>query len=259
MPTAIKQQFAIPSLEEMLQHGVHFGHQTSRRHPKMQPYIFTNRQRVSVIDLERTQDKLREAMEFAHQITVNGGVILFVGSKKQARDIVRDAAIRCGAPYIVGRWIGGIFTNFENVGKLIEKMKKLEDDEQSGEWNKYKKSEQMAFKKEQLKLNEFVGGIRAMTKLPKAIFVVDIKKEKTAIAEATKKNIPIIAMTDTNVNPDKVQYPIPANDDAINSINLITKCIADAILAGRSAAVQKESAVEPKKPAAKQTARVSNE
>lgn len=224
---------AVPTLEEMLKAGVHFGHQSSRRHPKMARFIFTKRNNINVIDLEQTREYLLQAMEFARQISANGGTILIVCSKKQGRASVRLAAERCGMPYIVGRWIGGVFTNFDQVGKLINKLKTLEREEQDGSWNKYKKSEQMAFKKEMEKLREFVGGLHSVTKLPKAIFVVDIKKEKTAVAEANKKNIPIIAMTDTNVNPDLVQYPIPANDDAVSAISLIVNCLADAILEGK--------------------------
>lgn len=223
----------VPSLEEMLKAGVHFGHQTSRRHPKMASYIFTKRNNIHVIDLEATHAKLIEAIEFARQIAANGGAILFLGSKRQARESVKKAAERCGMPYIVGRWIGGVFTNFETVSKLIDKLKRLESEEASGAWEKYKKSEQLAFKKEQLKLLEFVGGIRTMTKLPKAVFIVDIKKEKTAVAEAAKKHIPIIAITDTNVNPETVQYPIPANDDAVSAITLVTNCIAAAVEEGK--------------------------
>jgi small subunit ribosomal protein S2 len=213
----------------------------------MSPFIFTKRQNIHVIDLEQTQSRLQEAMDFARQIAMNGGNILFLGSKKQARDIVKKAAESCGMPYIVGRWIGGVFTNFDTVSGLVNKMKKLEAEQKDGSWDKYKKSEQVAFSKEMNKLQEFVGGIREMTKLPKAIFVVDIKKEKTAIAEAAKKNIPIIAISDTNVNPDLVQYPIPANDDAMKDIELITNCIAGAIADAKKSAPAKAPVKEEDK------------
>lgn len=226
----------LPTLEDMLKAGVHFGHQSSRRHPKMIQYIYTKRGNVHVIDLAQTRKKLEIALEFTRQIVANGGMILFVASKKQARDVVKAAAERCGMPYVVGRWIGGMFTNFDQVGKLLKKLKELENEEKTGGWEKYKKSEQLNFRKELAKLREFVGGIHTMTKLPKAVYLVDIKKEKTAVAEANKKNIPIIAMTDTNVNPELVQYPIPANDDAISSIALITNVLADAIAQGRTEA-----------------------
>lgn len=229
----------------MLKAGVHFGHQSSRRHPKMIQYIYTKRGTVHVIDLVQTRKKLEVALEFTRQIVANGGAILFVASKKQAREVVKAAAERCGMPYVVGRWIGGIFTNFEQVGKLLKKLKELENEEKTGGWEKYKKSEQLNFRKELNKLREFVGGIHTMTKLPKAVYLVDIKKEKTAVAEANKKNIPIIAMTDTNVNPELVQYPIPSNDDAISSISLITNVLADAIAQGRTDAPAAKNDAQP--------------
>lgn len=219
----------LPSLEEMLKMGVHFGHQASKRHPKMSQFIFTKRNDVNIIDLEQTRSKLIEALDFVRHIAANGGAILFLGSKKQARDIIKASAERCGMPYIVGRWIGGIFTNFDHVSKLVNKLQKLESEEAQGGWEKYKKSEQVAFKKELNKLEEFVGGIRTMSKLPKAVFIVDLKKEKTAVAEANKKGIPIVAMVDTNVNPELAQYAIPANDDAMSSIALISNLLADTI------------------------------
>ena len=225
----------IPSLLEMLKSGVHFGHQTSKRHPKMAPYIYAERSGVNIIDLEQTRAKLDEALKFVEQITANGGVILFLGTKKQARELVKTAAIACDSPYIVARWIGGTITNFENVSKLIRKLTQLEQSAQSGDWKKYTKKEQVAFTKELNKLNDFVGGIKLMNKLPKALFVVDIKKEKTAVAEANKKGIPIIALVDTNVNPQLVQYPIPANDDAIKSIQLISQLVSDTIRASKKA------------------------
>ncbi len=223
----------IPTALEMLKSGVHFGHQVQKRHPKMQPYIYAKRNGVSIIDLEQTRIKLQEALDFVSQIVANGGVILFLGTKKQARNGVKAAAEKSDSPYIIGRWIGGTFTNFENINKLFTKLKTLEADNKSGEWKKYTKKEQVALTKESHKLNEFVGGVKDMTKLPKAIFVVDVKKEETAVAEANNKGIPIIAITDTNVNPDMVQYPIPANDDAVRSIEMISNLIAEAIIAAR--------------------------
>ncbi len=218
---------------EMLKAGVHFGHQTSKRHPKMSTYIFTKRSGVSIVDLEQTRVKLEEALNFVEQITSNGGVILFLGTKKQARDVVKKAAVSSASPYVVGRWIGGTFTNFDQVSGLVKKLKELCKDEETGDWKKYTKKEQVSFRKEQHKLEEFVGGMRDMGKLPKAIFIVDIKKEKTAVAEANNKGIPIIAMVDTNVNPDLVQYPIPANDDAIRSVEMISDLIAQTIIQSR--------------------------
>lgn len=219
----------IPSLEELLKQGVHFGHKTSKRHPKASRYIHTERNGIHIIDLQQTADSLKVALEFVEKIIKANGQILFVGSKKQAREIVKAAAIGCGMPYIIGRWLGGTFTNFENIVKLTRKLEKMEKEEEEGAWELYTKKEQAMFKKEMAKLQENVGGVKSMKRLPQAIYVVDIKKERTAISEARKTGIPIIAMTDTNVNPELVSYAIPANDDAVKSIELITNLIADTI------------------------------
>lgn len=219
----------IPSPLEMLKAGVHFGHQTFKRHPKMKPYIFTKRNGVSIIDLEQTKTCLETALEFASQITANGGVILFLGTKKQAREAIKKAALASESPYITTRWIGGTFTNYENISKLFARLKELERGFESGEWKKYTKKEQVTLSKEMEKLQSFVGGIKDMNKLPKAVFVVDIKKEQTAVAEANKRGIPVIAMVDTNVNPEMVQYAIPANDDAVKSIDMIATLLAETI------------------------------
>jgi small subunit ribosomal protein S2 len=219
----------IPSLEELLKKGVHFGHKTSKRHPKMSPFIFTKRNGVHVIDLEATVANLKDALAFVEKITKAGGTILFIGSKKQAKTIVREAAESCGMPYIIGRWLGGTFTNFDNIVKLTKKLEELDSGKADGTWDRYTKKEQVTFSKHLNKLEDTVGGIRKMQKLPEAVFVVDIKKEKTAVMEANKVGLPIIAMTDTNTNPEMVKYPIPANDDAIKSIEIITNLVADTI------------------------------
>ena len=219
----------LPTLEELLKMGVHFGHQTAKRYPKAQSYIHSQRGGIHIIDLEKTQEALKKAMEFAQKITKSGGLILFIGSKKQAKKIVAEAAKNCGMPYITGRWLGGTFTNFENISKLTRKLDRMEKEEVDGTWEVYTKKEQVTFKKELGKLQETVGGIKMMKTLPKAIFVVDIRKEKTAVSEANRMKIPIIAMVDTNVNPEKTQYPIPANDDAVKSIDIITNLMANAI------------------------------
>ena len=222
------------TMREMLEAGVHFGHQTSKRYPKANSYIHTERNGVHIIDLQKTVQALEKAVAFVEKTVKAGGVILFVGSKKQARNIIKEAAESCSMPYIVGRWLGGTFTNFENIVKLTRKLEKLEKEEEDGTWEMYTKKEQVTFKKELNKLIENVGGIKKMKTLPKAIFVVDLKKEGTAVAEANKMGIPVIALTDTNVNPELAQYPIPANDDAIKSIEVITDVIADAIRNSRS-------------------------
>ncbi|MBU1202951.1 30S ribosomal protein S2 [Patescibacteria group bacterium] len=224
---------SLPTLEELLKSGVHFGHQTSKRYPKAASYIHSQRGGVHIIDLQKTVEGLQKAIDFVTKLTKGGGLILFVGSKKQAKAIVKEQAIGCGMPYIIGRWLGGTFTNFENIVKLTKKLEKMEREEEDGTWDLYTKKEQVVFKKEMEKLQENVGGIKQMKNLPKAIFVVDIKKEKTAIAEANKMKIPVIAMVDTNVNPELVDYPIPANDDALKSIEIITSLLADAVKKAR--------------------------
>jgi small subunit ribosomal protein S2 len=219
----------IPSLEELLKKGVHFGHKTSKRHPKASRYIHTDRNGVHIIDLQKTVEALPMVLDFAEKLTKANGQILFIGSKKQARELVKSAADSCQSPYIIGRWLGGTFTNFENIVKLTRKLEKMEKDEEDGVWELYTKKEQVNFRKELNKLKENVGGIKAMKRLPQAIYVVDVIKEKTAVSEARKMNIPIIAMTDTNVNPELVTHAIPANDDAIKSIEIITNLLAATI------------------------------
>ena len=228
-----KHMIKIPTLEELLKKGVHFGHRTSKRHPKASRYIHTDRNGVHIIDLQKTVEALPVAFEFVEKIIKSNGQILFIGSKKQARDIIKAAADACQSPYIIGRWLGGTFTNFENIVKLTRKLEKMEKDESDGAWELYTKKEQVNFRKELNKLNDNVGGIKSMKRLPQAIFVVDIRKEKTAVSEARKMNIPIIAMTDTNVNPELVTYAIPANDDAIKSIEVITNLLAETIKEAR--------------------------
>lgn len=228
----------VPSLEELLKSGVHFGHQTPKRYPKAASYIYGERNGIHIIDLQKTVAGLNQALEFVEKIVKAGGIILFIGSKKQARLIIKAAADKCGMPYIIGRWLGGTFTNFENIVKLTKKLEKLEKDQSDGAWEVYTKKEQVTFKKELNKLNDTVGGIKMMKRLPQAIFVVDIKKEKTAVSEANKIGLPVIALVDTNVNPEKVIYPIPANDDAIRSIDIITNLIADCVLAAKQATIK---------------------
>ena len=197
-------------------------------------FIFFIRIRISIIDLEQTAAKLQEALDFVSDTVSRGGVVLFISSKKQAKGLIKKYAEDCGMPYINSRWLGGTFTNFANIIKLTKKLKSLEEKEKSGELAKYTKKEQLDFQKEISRLNELVGGIKDMTKMPEAVFVVDIKKEKSAVYEANKKNVPIIAMVDTNVNPEKVQYPIPANDDALRSIDMVISLMAEAVMEGKA-------------------------
>jgi len=235
-----KTMIQTPELVELLKAGVHFGHQMSKKYPKMDPYIYTQRSQISIIDLEQTASKLREAMDFVKKIASENGVILFVASKKQAKKIVEEAAKSCGMPYITSRWLGGTFTNFGNIVKLPKKLKDLEEKQANGQLEKYTKKEQLNFQREIERLKEMVEGIKELKKLPEAMYLVDIKKEKTALAEALNKNIPVVAMTDTNTDPSKITYPIPANDDASKSIAIITQAVAAAISEGRGQTIISE-------------------
>ena len=222
----------IPDLLTMLKSGVHFGHQLARRHPKMEPYIFTAKSGFHIIDLELTQQKLVEALDFTRKIVANGGTILFLGTKRQAQPIVVKYAKECGMPYITERWLGGTFTNFGEIRKLIRKFTNLKKKKETGELEKYTKKERLDFEREIEKLDKMVGGIESLSKIPDAVFICGLKKEKTAVAEANKKNIPIVAMCDTNDNPNLVTYPVTANDDAIKSIELFVNLICQAIKEG---------------------------
>lgn len=218
---------------DMLKAGVHFGHQQSRRHPKMDPFIFTTRGGVSIINLEKTKTSLTQAASYAQDVVGSGGTILFVATKRQARDIVQKAAQAAGMPYVVDRWIGGLFTNFNHVRSLITKLDTLKTQRASGDLQKYTKKEQLDFEEEIIRLEKLVGGLGSMERLPQAIFVVDIKSEKTAVHEANHMKIPVIAMCDTNVNPKGVQYTIPSNDDATKAITYVTDILVDAVADGR--------------------------
>ncbi len=220
---------------DMLQHGVHFGHQQSRRHPKMDPSIYTTRNGISIINLERTREAIGRAAGFLHEVAARGGLVLFVGSKRQARPIIQAGAQRAAMPYVVERWIGGLFTNFNHVRQLVEKLHQLKQDRAAGGWQKYTKKEQLDLQGELDRLDHLVGGLGAMEALPAAVYVVDVKAEKTAVAEAKKLGVPIVALCDTNVNPTGIAYPIPANDDATKSIRLVTDFVVEAIEAGRQA------------------------
>lgn len=215
-------------LIDLLKAGVHFGHTKSKRYPTMEPYIFGVKQGIHIIDLEKTQAMLADAVKFVQEITSKGGVILFVSSKKQAKAIIKVAAVKANMPYINTRWLGGTLTNFSNIISLTKKLKRLEEEQAKGDWKRYTKKEALEREREIGRLKEAVEGIKNMTKLPDAIFIVDIKKDKTALAEAVKKNIPVIAILDSNCNPKDVQHIIPGNDDAVKAITLITNEIADA-------------------------------
>ena len=216
-----------PSVEEMLKAGMHFGHRTNRWHPKMKQFIFTSKNGVYIINLKKTQEKFGEALDFMTKLVSEGKSILFVGTKNQVSGPLQKMASEIGQPYIVGKWLGGYLTNFTVVKKSVKKYLDLLEKKDSGKLEKYTKKERLEFDREIGKLKERVGGLTTLNKLPDAIFVWDIKEEETAIKEAQQKNIPIIAVCDTNVNPDEVNYPIPGNDDATKTIALVLKAIKD--------------------------------
>lgn len=234
----------IPDLMTMLKSGVHFGHQLSKRHPKMKPYIFTAKSGFHIINLEQTQEKLGEALAFVNKIVSNGGTVLFLGTKKQSQSLVAKHAKDCGMPYITERWLGGTFTNFSEISKIVRKYSNWKKERDTGGLSKYTKKEKLEIEREIEKLDKIVGGIEGMSKVPDAVFVVDVKKEKTAVSEAVKKNIPVIAMCDTNVNPGKVNYVIPANDDAVKSIDLILGLVAEEIKAASKSNTVKQEATK---------------
>lgn len=235
----------IPSMEEMLKAGLHFGHSASRWHPKMEPYIYTTNNGLHVVDLKKTQSKLKEACDFVTKVVANGGDILFVGTKTQARPLIEKYAKECGMPYIKTRWIGGLITNFKEVKKNIKRYLDLRKSKAAGEWEKYTKKEQTGLQKEVEKLESVVAGLVDLDKLPDAVFIVDIKHEKTSVLEANVKNIPIIAITDTNTNPEMVTYSIPGNDDATRGIELVVKAIAQACEEGKK---NRKAVPAPQKP-----------
>lgn len=221
---------SVISMKQLLEAGVHFGHQTRRWNPKMKKFIFTERNGIYIIDLQKTVKKIDEAYKFVREIAADGGTVLFVGTKKQAQDSVRDEAIRSGMYFVNQRWLGGTLTNFETIRKRIKRMKDIERMEEDGTFEVLPKKEVVNLLKEKDRLVKFLGGIKDMKKIPDALFVVDPRKERIAIAEAHKLNIPIIAMVDTNCDPDEIDYVIPANDDAIRAVKLLTSKIADAII-----------------------------
>ncbi len=221
------------SIEELLKAGTHFGHLTSRWHPRMEKYIFMDRNNIHIIDLMQTQVLLDRAANAARRFARRGKTILFAGTKKQAQEIVRDYAEECGMPYMVNRWLGGTMTNFDTIRRSIRRMEDIEKMEKDGTLDKLKKKEKLVRLREHEKLENVLGGIREMARLPGAIFIVDVKREDIAVNEARKLGIPIIAMVDTNCDPELVDYPVPSNDDALSSIELVTSIITDAIKEGQ--------------------------
>lgn len=235
---------AVISMKQLLEAGVHFGHQTRRWNPKMARYIFTERNGIYIIDLQKTVKKVEEAYNFVRDIASNGGKVLFVGTKKQAQESVKEEAIRSGMYYINQRWLGGTLTNFETIQKRITRLKKLEKMQEDGTFEVLPKKEVILLKKEMDRLEKFLGGIKDMKGVPDALFVIDPRKERIAIAEAHKLNIPIIAIVDTNCDPDEIDVVIPGNDDAIRAVKLLTGKMADAIIEANAAnaSVEQEEA-----------------
>jgi small subunit ribosomal protein S2 len=221
------------TIKELLEAGAHFGHQTARWDPRMKKYIFTKRNGIHIIDLERTSSMLAKAKEFVRDTVADGGAILFVGTKKQAQEAIELEAKRCGMPYINQRWIGGILTNFSTIQARIDYLVRLEDQRSRGEFTRLPKKEALKLEEEIVKLNKQLGGIKEMTRLPAALFIIDTVKERIALAEAKRMGIPVVAVADTNSNPEEIDHPVPANDDAIRAVKLVCAKMADAVLEGR--------------------------
>lgn len=236
---------SVVSMKQLLEAGVHFGHQTRRWNPKMARFIFTERNGIYIIDLQKTVQKVDEAYEFVRDLAAKGESILFVGTKKQAQNSIREEAERCNQFYVNERWLGGMLTNFRTIQTRIARLKELEAMFEDGTVEQYTKKEAMLMQRELQKLEKNLGGIKDMKKLPGAIFVVDSKKEEIAVKEARKLGIPVIATVDTNCDPDVIDFPIPANDDAIRAVKLLTSKIADAVLEGRQGQQEEEETAAP--------------
>ncbi|MBQ7218638.1 MAG: 30S ribosomal protein S2 [Ruminococcus sp.] len=239
---------SVVSMKQLLEAGVHFGHQTRRWNPKMAPYIFTERNGIYIIDLQKTVVKLDEAYNFVKELSMEGKSVLFVGTKKQAMESVKDEATRAGAFYVNARWLGGMLTNFTTIRRRIARLKQLRTMEEDGTFDLLPKKEVIKLNLEIEKLEKFLGGIKEMSEMPGALFIVDPRKEKIAVSEAKKLGIPIVAIVDTNCDPDDVDYIIPGNDDAIRAVKLIAGAMADAIIEGKEGQMG-AAAVETEEPA----------
>lgn len=223
---------AVVTMKQLLESGVHFGHQTKRWNPKMKRYIFTERNGIYIIDLQQTLSYIDRAYDFVKETVAHGGTVLFIGTKKQAQEAIEEQAARVGMPYVKERWLGGMLTNFSTVYKRLQRLKELEEIEVTGGTEVRTKKEQLVLSREKAKLERTLGGIRDMSRVPSAVWVVDTKKEHIAVGEARKLGIPVVAILDTNCDPDEVDYPIPGNDDAIRSAALLTRVVADAVADG---------------------------
>lgn len=226
------------TMRQMLEAGVHFGHQTRFWNPKMEPYIFGQRNKIHIINLEKTLIMFDEAMRYLRRLSANGGTILFVGTKRQARDVIREEATRCGSPYVNQRWLGGMLTNFKTIKQSIKRLQEMETMVQDGLLDKLVKKEALNFQRELDKLNDSLGGIKEMKGLPDAMFVIDVGYQKGTITEANKLGIPVVGVVDTNHSPDGVEYVIPGNDDSGQAVRLYARAAADSILEGRNQSIQ---------------------
>ncbi|HWR28497.1 MAG TPA: 30S ribosomal protein S2 [Negativicutes bacterium] len=224
---------SVISMKQLLEAGVHFGHQTRRWNPKMAPYIFTERNGIYIIDLQKTVRKVEDAYNFVRSLSQDGKTMLFVGTKKQAQEAVRDEALRCNMFYVNERWLGGMLTNFQTIQRRVSRMRQLEEMDANDGFAGLHKKEVLQLRHEMERLQKFLGGIKSMNKLPGALFVIDPRKEEIAVQEARKLGIPVVGIVDTNCDPDLIDYVIPANDDAIRAVKLLTARMADAILEGR--------------------------
>ncbi len=233
---------AVISMKQLLEAGVHFGHQTRRCNPKMAPYIFTGRKGIYIIDLQKTVKKVDEAYNFVREVAGEGKSILFVGTKKQAQEAVKEEALRCDMFYVNERWLGGMLTNFQTIQKRINRLRELEKMEEENVFDVLPKKEVILLRQEMTKLQKFLGGIKDMQKLPGALFIIDPRKERIAVAEAKKLGIPIVAIVDTNCDPDEIDHVIPGNDDAIRAVKLLTGKMADAVIEGRQGEQLEEAA-----------------
>ncbi|MDX1469141.1 MAG: 30S ribosomal protein S2 [Acidimicrobiia bacterium] len=228
------------TMKQLLEAGVHFGHQTRRWNPKMRPYIYGERNGIHIIDLRQTLSQIGDAMDFVKKLAADGGTVLFVGTKKQAQTAVAEEATRCSQPFVNYRWLGGMLTNFSTIQKRVFYMRELRRMESSGEINELPKKERLKLRRELAKLEQNLGGVAEMQKLPDAVFIVDVNTEATAVREATRLGLPVIALIDSNSDPDGIEYVIPGNDDAIRAASLVAGAIADAVIEGRQAASKKE-------------------
>ena len=234
----------VVSMKALLEAGVHFGHQTRRWNPKMAPYIYTERNGIYIIDLQKTVKKLEEAYNFVRSISESGQNILFVGTKKQAQEAIKEEASRCGGYYVNARWLGGMMTNFKTMRTRVDRLNQLKTMQADGTFDMLPKKEVMKHLAEIEKLEKYLGGVKDMKKLPGALFIVDTRKERNAIAEAHKLGIPVVAIADTNCDPDEIDYPIPGNDDAIRAIKLISSVMANAMIEGKQGEVTEDAAAE---------------